>query len=684
MKKIIFSLSIALCTFANAQDRSIRPVAGPAPEIQLGATESFVMDNGLKIFVVENHKLPKVSLSLEFKYHPELEGEYVGTAQIAGAMLGTKTATRTKDQINAEVDYIGASLNTSAGGVYASSLKKHLPNLMDVFADVLLNSEFTQEEFDKQITQNASGLASASENPDQIAANVRNVLNFGTKHTYGELMTEKTLEQITLESCVNFKETYFSPKGAYLAIVGDITVDEAQKMLNDYIASWESKNYVNAQYISKKAPKSNQVALVNKSGAVQSVITISYPLAINPSSEDALKLKVLNNILGGGSSARLFRNLREDKAYTYGAYSSVSIDELGSYFKASAKVRNEVTDSAIVEFFREIDSLKNYRITEEELSGVINNMSGKFAIALENASTVARFAINTDYHGLDEDHYATYLKRLAEITVDDIYDVAQKYLKPNNAHIIVVGDASSLSEKLEVFGDLTHYDIYGVEKSDLKPAPDGVTAKSIIADFVEAKGGEKKLKKLSSLEKHYSAEMPGAPAKLSMQVLQKKPNSFVMSLEMMGMVVQKQCFNGSVGYNDGMQGKTEMSQEDIDNAVKEYQLASELNYFENYSANLMGLDELDGEEVYVIVRTDSEGNSATEYYSVGTKLLVKSESMIETPQGEMSQSTLYQDYKRVKGIAFAHKTIQSFGGQAMQMDLEKVIVNKKIDDSNFE
>mgnify|MGYP001297956473 CR=1 FL=1 len=121
-----------------AQDRSIVPQAGPAPEIQIGSIASFEMKNGLKVFVVENHKLPKVSISLQFKYHPELEGNAVGISSIAGDLLGTKTTSRSKDEIDASIDYIGAYLSTSSSGIYASSLTKHLPTLMTLFSDILL------------------------------------------------------------------------------------------------------------------------------------------------------------------------------------------------------------------------------------------------------------------------------------------------------------------------------------------------------------------------------------------------------------------------------------------------------------------------------------------------------------------------------------------------------------------
>ena len=684
MKKILFAISIVIGASCLAQNRSIRPEAGPAPEIQLGSTESFVMENGLKVFVVENHKLPKVSLSLQYKYHPELEGNAVGVSTIAGELIGTQTTSRSKDEINASVDYIGATLRTSESGIYASSLTKHLPNLMELFSDVIINSEFTQEEFDKLITQSKSSLASSSDSPDEVAVNVRNAMNFGSGHTYGELMTETTLANIRLESCEAFHQTYFSPKGSYLAIVGDINVAEAKQMLSKYMAGWNATEFKNATYTNLNAPTENLVSLVNKVGAVQSVINITYPIDLHPASDDALKVKVLNNILGGGSSARLFRNLREDKAYTYGAYSSMSIDEIGSYFNASAKVRNEVTDSAIVEFFSEINDLRDVKVSKEELQGVISNMSGKFAIALENASTVARFAINTDYLGLDADHYANYLKKLSKITVDDIHEVAQKYLKPNNAHIIVVGDADNLTDKLEVFGTLTMRDNYGVEKSDLKSVPTGVTPESVIADYIDAIGGAKKLSKLNTLQFNYSVDIPGAPVKIKMEVLQAKPNKFSMTMKAMGMTVQRLYSNGELAYNDGMQGLTEMSAEDLAEMESTYTIASELNYFNDYSAVLKGIDTVDGEEVYVLVKTNSKDETTTEYYSLNSSLLVKSEATVEGPEGMVSQVTSYKEYESVKGYLYPHRMVQNIGGQAMDMKLKKVLINKKIEDSKFE
>ena len=164
----------------------------------------------------------------------------------------------------------------------------------------------------------------------------------------------------------------------------------------------------------------------------------------------------------------------------------------------------------------------------------------------------------------------------------------------------------------------------------------------------------------------------------------QQPNSFSMTMKMMGMTVQRQFSNGNTGFNDGMQGASEMTSDELLKSQNEFKIASELNYFDDYTAEVKGIDILDGDDVYVVIRTDKEGTKATEYYNVDTKFLVKSESSVETPEGEMSQTTLYKDYQSVKGYSFPHQMIQNVAGQSIDMKLKKVVVNKKIDDSKFE
>ena len=229
MKKIMFILFLIIALPLAAQvDRSKMPVSGPAPEINIGDYESFELPNGLKVFVVENHKLPRVVFSMILNREPIMEKEHTGYISIAGQLLRTGTTNRTKDQLDEDIDFIGGTLSASSTGVFAYSLKKHSETIFEIMSDVILNPAFEQSELDKIKKQTISGIKSSEDRPSAISANVRKVLLYGKDHPYGELETEETVSTITLEMCKNYYDTYFHPNIAYMAVVGDITKDEVE------------------------------------------------------------------------------------------------------------------------------------------------------------------------------------------------------------------------------------------------------------------------------------------------------------------------------------------------------------------------------------------------------------------------------------------------------------------------
>jgi len=296
MNKNLFTLIYLLLslTIIAQVDRSVMPEPGPAPEIQIGEYESFTLENGLKVFVVENHKLPRVAFSLSLDYDPFLQGEDAGFVQTAGDLLGTATTTKNKDEIDEAIDFIGASFSTSSNGIYAASLKKHTEKLLEIMSDVLLNPVFKQEELDKIKKQAISGLQAQKDNPTSIASNVRQVLNFSKNHPYGEVVTEETVENITLDKCENFYKTYFRPNIAYLVVVGDIDKGEAEDLVREYFSKWEKAEVPSAEHKNPKAPLVRKVALVDRPASVQSVINVTYPIDLKIGSDDAIKVEILN------------------------------------------------------------------------------------------------------------------------------------------------------------------------------------------------------------------------------------------------------------------------------------------------------------------------------------------------------------------------------------------------------
>lgn len=697
MKNILSTIVLASCvTFAQAQkiDRTKAPSPGPAPTINIGTPSSFTLENGLKVFVVENHKLPRVSFQLSVDMDPMLETGKVGYSTMAGDMLGAGTSNRTKAQIDSEIDFIGGSLSTTSSGIYASSLKKHSGTVLDVMSDIILNPSFPADELEKKKKKEYSNLKSLTTNPDAMLGRVKSVLLYGKDHPYGEVKQKSDLANITVEDCKAYYETYFRPNISYLVVLGDITPAEAKPMVEKYFAKWEKKEVPSHKYDVPSQPSKNRVAFVNKPGAVQSVISVTYPVDLKPGSDDAVAVSVMNSILGGGVfSGRLMQNLREDKAFTYGARSSIRPNKLVGSFGAGASVRNEVTDSAVNEFMYELNKMATTNITPEELSLVKNNMSGNFALSLENAQTIARFALNIQRYDLPADYYQTYLKKIEAVSIEDVRRVAEKYIKPNNAWIVVVGN-DEVADKLSRFagsGEVEFYDINGdlkVKKS--VPLPEGLTADKVIKNYLFAITGEesmkavaKKYKKVKDVTVTMEMEMQGM--KIEMVSKQKAPNMTLTEINMMGNTVQKQVFDGSNGGSTGMQGKQKLEGDELEAAKHGAVMNKELRYDElGYKLELKSIEEVNGVEAYKVAITDPMGNEELNYFDTKSNLKVYTMSTETGPEGEeITVTTEFSDYKEVDGFKYAFKRLRTMGPQILDLNVKEVKVNTKLKASEF-
>ncbi|MDO9254638.1 MAG: insulinase family protein [Bacteroidales bacterium] len=664
-------------------DRSIRPVAGPAPVIKIGDYQSFELPNGLKVFVVENHKIPRLSYSLVLDNDPVFEGEMAGYTGFAGELLRKGTTTRTKDQIDEQVDMLGASLNTSASGISANCLTRHNEALLTIMSDVLLNSNFKAEELEKIRTQSLSALEASKTEPKAISQRVNSILVYGDNHPYGENESEESVKKITLDKCTEYYKTYFKPNVAYLAIVGDITLEQAKPLVEKYFGSWQRGDVPKANYPTPKAPAKATVVIVDRPTAVQSTISVSYPVDLKPGSPDDIKVKLTNSILGGGTF-RLFNNLREKHGWTYGAYSSLQADKLIGQFNASAEVRNPVTDSSFTEILAEMSRIRTEPVPDDELNMVRNYMMGNFGRSLENPATVANFAISTARYNLPKDYYATYLTRLGALTSSDVQLIAQKYIRPDNSYLLVVGKAEEIAPKLKKFaksGEVLYYDIDGKQydpTKKLKPAPAGVTAEVVINNYITAIGGVKKLKKIKDATINAGATMQGMP--ISLDIYYKAPDKMFMQVGSGAMVFAKQVYNAGKGISSSpMSGESKPIEGEELAGMKEASLIFPEMYYTSlgYTFELLGIEEQkDQKQYYKIVVNKGTDRKDTEYYDVQSGLKIRNEGK----QG----TTEYSDYKPVDGILFPHGMTQNMGPQTISFTVSGIKLNSKLKDEFFE
>ncbi len=658
-------------------DRSQAPKPGPAPKIQMGTYESFTLDNGLECIVVKNDKLPRVSFQYTLNIDPELEKDKAGMQEMMGEMLSRGTKTRTKQEIDEQVDFMGATLNTSSTGVYAASLSKHSDKIIELMADVLLNATFPDAELEKVKTQTLSGLASAKSEPNAISENVANVLRYGKTHPYGEVTTEETVKNITSENLKEYYHNNFNPNAGYLIIVGDIDAATAKAKMQKYFDAWKSGTKTAHTYTLPAAPQATSVAMVNRPGAVQSVITITYPIELKPGSDDLIAVSVANGILGGaGFSGRLMQNLREKHGYTYGARSSISYDPLVGEFTASASVRNEVTDSAITQFIYEIERMSTEKITPEDLQKTKNIMAGSFARSLERPQTVAGFALNIARYKLPSDYYEKYLERLAAVTPEDIMRVSKMYLTAANANILVVGDKEAVGAKIAVFDankTVDYYDNYGNIVQEVA-TPVGITATAIINNYIKAMGGKEAMLAVKDIQTTATLSVMGM--NLSGVTTQKAPNQYKSVITMQGREFQKQIFDGKKGFASGAGGSINLEGEELKTLGERAILFSELNYAKGgYDLEVKGIESVEGKDAYKVVITSAEGVKSTEFFEVATGFkirIINSESTVDL-----------SDYKAVGGILYPHSSKITAGPQVIEVKVTDVKVNNGIGDSEF-
>jgi len=694
MKKIIaiaFTIALFAASFTmSAQvksdrkpglDRSIKPLPGPAPVINIGKYESFELENGLKVFVVENKKIPRVSYSLIIDYTPVPEGELAGLADITGQMLRKGTTNLPKDQLDEEVDFIGASLSTSATGLYASALKKHNSRLLELMADVLMNPAFQDVELDKIKTQTISGLEAAKNEPSHISELVGKQLVYGPTHPYGESMSEKSVTSITIDQCKAFYQGFFRPQIAYLAIVGDISVAEAKSLITKHFSSWERKDVPEIVFPVPEMPLYNTVALVDRPDAVQTTLSIGYPIDYKPGNPDIIKARVTNTILGGGTF-RLYNNLREDKAYTYGAYSRLSADKLAGQFSVSTEIRNSVTDSAINEVMFEMKRIREEMVPQQELDLVKNYLSGAFALSLEEPQTVANFAINTARYGLPSDYYMNYLKNLASVTAADVKEMAVKYIKPDNAYILAVGKASEIAGKLERFTGgkpIRYFDFEGKEydpNKKVKSAPAGLTAADVNKAYINAIGGEKAMLKIKDITMMASTSMQGMT--IGIDIYRKAPDRYMMKIGAGDMVFQQMGYDGTTakmispmgGENKTLEGK------ELEDMKFEAILNPELQYDKlGIVLKLEGIEEINGVETYRVLITYPGGKETTRFFDTRSGLLLRE-------SGDQGISE-FADYREVNGVKFPFMISQQMGPQTMKLSVLSIKVNTKLKDELF-
>ena len=681
MKKT-FSILLFLLTFTVfAQiDRSQQPQPGPAPVIQLGEPERFTLNNGLTVLIVENNKLPRAAVSLSLDNSPIAEGELAGVSAMTAALLGKGSATIDKDSFNEEVDFMGATINFGSQSASASSLSRYFGRVLELMADAALHPNFTQEEFDKEKDILLDGIKSGEKSVTTAARRIENLLAYGKDHPYGEYVSKESVERVKLADVDAFYKRYFLPNNAYLVIVGDVDAGDLKKQVKKLFGKWKKKNLSTDPIPDVTNVSTTQIDFVNMPNAVQTEVTVQNTVSLRKKDADYFPLLIANGILGGGGEARLFLNLREDKGYTYGSYSSMGNNKYtASRFRASASVRNAVVDSAVVELLYEIDRMKKEVVSDEELNRAKAKYVGSFVRAVEQPSTVAAYALEIETEGLPDDFYTTYLESVNNVTKEDIQRVAQKYFLVDQARIVVTGKASEVLDNLEKvqFNEsdisVSYFDKYGnvIDRPASFELPDGVSAQSILADYIDAIGGQDAINAIRSLEVSYNANFMGNELEAISINTDEEQKQIV---KMGGNVLATVIVNASGAKVEQMGNSMDLPPEMAADMQAVIGIIPELKMMENESITVSGIEEIDGQSAYAL-EMKGQSTTTTTYYAVESGLKLKQTTVTEMMGQTQTQDSNYNDYKRFGSLLIPSSTSVPLGPQSVDATLGYVKIN---------
>jgi len=682
MKKIIIVLSGLFLTLTmQAQDRT-QPKPGPSPVIKINKPQTFTLPNGLQVMIVENHKLPKVSFSLNIDNTPYAEGTKKGVSSLTSSLIGNGSKKISKDAFNEEIDFLGAELSFYASGASGSSLSKYSGRILELMADGALNPNFTQEEFDKEKDKLLENLKTQEKSVAAVAGRVQNVLAFRKDHPSGEYLIEETIKNVTLADVENNYNTYFVPENAYLIIIGDVKFKDTKKAVEKLFSSWTKASAPTVKYTDPVNVQYSQINFVDMPNAVQSEISLQNTVNLKMTDKDYFATIVANQILGGDFNSYLNMNLREAHGWTYGARSGIGGSKYVSTFRASTQVRNAVTDSAVVEFFKEIKKIRTEKVTEEMLANVKAGYVGKFVMQIEKPQTVAGYALRIKTQGLPEDFYENYIKNINAVTAEEVMAAANKYFLEDNIRVVIVGKGIEVLpglEKLKI--PMFYFDKFGAPTTKpvmKKTVPAGVTVKSVITAYLNAIGGEKALIAVKTIAMTGSTTIPQAPSPLTYTSKVDSKGKMMVELAMGTMSLMKQVVNEKEGYASQQGQKMKLEGDALAKAKAGALPFEELTFATKTDLVLTGIEPINGNDAYALKNGD-----ATLYYDVKTGLKIADSETQDQGGKKVTMMTYYNDYRDVKGLKVPFNIVKNVGIE-LDIKIAAVKINEGVSDADFQ
>lgn len=468
----------------NSQQNSLQQPPPPLPPraLRLPTATETTIANGLSVVVIEDKRLPLVSFRLALRtgdaHDPK---ELPGLMDMLTGLLTEGTVSRNSRQIADEVARLGATLQAGANSDYttvaASSLTLFWDEILELMADVVLSPVFPENEVELARQNTKESLKQQRAQPSFLANEMVAKVMFGD-HPYSVTApTPASVDAVTRDRLVEFHKARFLPNNAVLVVAGDVDQTAILKRVEQLFSGWQPGDVVGNDFPSPPLRTSRSAYVIDRPGSAQANIIIANA-GLKRTSPDYFPLLLMHTVLGANASSRLFMNLREEKGYTYGAYSSLDARRTAGTFRATAEVRTPVTGDSLKEFFYELNRIRTEPVSEKEIADAKSYLTGVFPIRLETQEGLIDQLVQIKMFGLPDDYLDIYRNRVQAVTVEQIQNVAQKYVKPDEAAIVIVGDGAQLLSQVKPFSeDIEFFNTAGNRKKN-PPGGDAAVTRS--------------------------------------------------------------------------------------------------------------------------------------------------------------------------------------------------------------
>lgn len=444
------------------------PVSNEVLKVKLQKPVERQLSNGIKLLVLESNRTPSISLTIQIPASPLRDPQGLpGVAEATAAMMTMGTATRSARQLAEDLAEIGAQLSIGGGGggrggaggagtttISLNALSEYFDQSLAILSDVLLHPAFPADEFEKWKTRQRGAIEQARTQPAALSSEMLMKVLYPNDARQFTRVTSESLDKITREGVIAFYKKYYVPSGEWAGIVGEISPKDAVTKLDKALGAWKGGPVPPLTLPNDPPIAEKRVYLISRPGSVQTELTLANR-AIDRNNPDYIACMVMNQVLGNGPAARLFRIIREEKGYTYGVSSSFAAARYASHFTSSMSVRTEVTEAALADLLQEFHEIRDVPVPKEELEGAKRAMAASFAVGLESPANVLNRWMQQREYGLPDDYWDTYTEKIAAITAADVQRVARKYVPYDNVQIIAVGDGAKIRELLKKFGPVT-------------------------------------------------------------------------------------------------------------------------------------------------------------------------------------------------------------------------------------